>query len=387
MTQKTIFTKAEIRKFLVFYFGLNEFDSFGKGKEGILNYFGRVNSLQFDPIDIAGRNVDIILKSRFNSFSRSLLDELMYQDFRIVDGFDKEACIHLVKDWGNFSYVRQELSEQNKKIMLYRNTTDALDLLDKVYQHVLEHPGTFGSDVKIKSESTNSWGSSNLFNSALNQLWTEGKLSISSRKGSIKSYSATETVIPVEFQGSNHNSHQDFMEWYVLRRLEALGIYWLKRGPGWLGVHFGDIKQIKSIAQNLVEKGLVVEVEIDGMKDKFYLTKANYDLLLNSSDLTLHDNLRFIAPLDNFIWDRALVEELFDFDYKWEVYVPESKRKFGYYVLPILYEDRFIGRLEPSRDKKRVNKLEINRLWFENPEDDNLHFKILIDEEVARFNG
>jgi len=387
MTQKTIFTKAEIRKFLVFYFGLDKFDSFGKGKEGILNYFGRVNSLQFDPIDIAGRNVDIILKSRFNSYSRSLLDKLMYQDFRIVDGYDKEACLHLVEDWGNFSFVRQELSERNKKVLLYRNTTEALDFLDKVHQHVLENPGTLGSDVKIKGESANSWGSSNLFNSALNQLWTEGKLTVSSRRGSIKAFTVTEAVIPNEFRNTNHDNYEEFMEWYVLRRLEALGIYWLKRGPGWLGVHFGDIKLIKSIAQKLVEKGSLIEVEIEGMKDKFYLTKSNHDLLLNSSALTLHENLRFIAPLDNFIWDRALVKELFDFDYKWEVYVPETQRKFGYYVLPILYEDRFIGRLEPSRDKKRVNKLEINRLWFENPEDDNLHFKMLIDEEVARFNG
>ena len=92
----------------------------------------------------------------------------------------------------------------------------------------------------------------------------------------------------------------------------------------------------------MVEKGSLIEVEIEGMKDKFYLTKSNYDLLLNSSALTLHHNLRLIAPLDNFIWDRALVKELFDFDYKWEVYVPESQRKFGYYVLPILYEDRFM---------------------------------------------
>ena len=387
MTQKTVFTKAEIRKFLVFYFGLDKFDSFGEGKEGILNYFGRVNSLQSDPIDIAGRNVDIILKSRFSSFSRVLLDELMYQDFQIVDGYDKEACLHLVEDWGNFSYVRQELSELNKRELNYRGTNEALELLESVHKHVLENPNTFPNDVKVKGEISNSWGSSNLFNCALNQLWTEGKLTVSSRRGSIKGYTATETVIPTEFQASNHNNHQEFMEWYVLRRFESLGIYWLKRGSGWLGFHFGDIKLIRSIVQDLVEKGLLIEVEIEGMKDKFYLTVANYNLLLNSSNLIPHNNLRFIAPLDNLIWDRALVKELFDFDYKWEVYVPEPKRKFGYYVLPILYEDRFIGRLEPSRDKKRANKLEITRLWFENPDYDNPHFKMLIDEEVSRFNG
>ena len=157
--------------------------------------------------------------------------------------------------------------------------------------------------------------------------------------------------MPTEFQDSIHNSHQEFMEWYVLRRLESLGVYWLKRGPGWLGFHLKDIKVIQSIICKLVEQGSLIEVEIEGMKEKFYLTKANYDLLLNYSNTLLHNNLRFIAPFDNYIWDRDLVKALFNFDYKWEVYVPEEKRKFGYYVLPVLYEDRFIGRLETSRDK------------------------------------
>jgi len=387
MTAKTTFTKAEIRKFLVFYFGLDKFDSFGEGKAGVLNYFKRVHALQFDPIDIAGRNVDLILKSRFTNYSRNLLDELMYRDFQIVDGYDKEASIHLTEDWGNYSYVRKELSELNKRVLNYRGTNEALSFLESVHQHVVENPNTFSNDVRVKGEKSNSWGSSNLFNCALNQLWTEGKLTVSSRRGSIKGFSATETVIPTEFLDSNHNSHQEFMEWYVLRRLESLGIYWLKRGSGWLGFYLKDMKVVKSIAHKLLEEGSLIEVEIEGMKDKFYLTVANYNLLLNSSKLIPQDNLRFIAPLDNLIWDRALVKELFDFDYKWEVYVPESKRKFGYYVLPILYEDRFIGRLEPSREKNRANKLEINRLWFENPDYDNLHFKRLIDEEVTRFNG
>jgi len=384
---KTIFSKAEIRKFLVFYYGLDKFDTFGTGKAGILNYLQRVNTLQFDPLDIAGRNVDIILKSRFSNYSRNLLDELMYRDFQIVDGFDKEASIHLIDDWGNFSYVRKELSELNMRILNYRGTNEALEILESVHKHVIEHPNTFSSDVKIKSENKNSWGSSNLFNCALNQLWAEGKLIVSSRKGSIKGFTVTEAIVPTEFRDSIHNSHQEFMEWYVLRRLESLGVYWLKRGPGWLGFHLKDIKVIQSIVGNLVEQGLLIEVEIEGMKENFYLTKANYDLLLNYSNTLLHNNLRFIAPLDNLIWDRDLVKALFNFDYKWEVYVPEEKRKFGYYVLPVLYEDRFIGRLEPSRDKKRTNKLEINRLWFENPKDENSQFKKLIDEEVARFNG
>ena len=71
-----------------------------------------------------------------------------------------------------------------------------------------------------------------------------------------------------------------------------------------------------------------------------------------------------IAPLDNLLWDRRLVEQLFDFSYVWEVYKPVSERRYGYYVLPILYGDRFIARFEPGRDKKS-RAIIIKRWWWE----------------------
>ena len=72
----------------------------------------------------------------------------------------------------------------------------------------------------------------------------------------------------------------------------------------------------------------------------------------------------FIAPLDNLIWDRKLIGAVFDFSYKWEIYTPKQQRKYGYYVLPILYGDRFAGRIEMAYDKKQ-GKLELKNIWYE----------------------
>jgi uncharacterized protein YcaQ len=71
-----------------------------------------------------------------------------------------------------------------------------------------------------------------------------------------------------------------------------------------------------------------------------------------------------LAPLDNLLWDRRLVKELFDFDYIWEVYKPVAERRYGYYVLPILYGDQFVARFEPGRDKKS-GALLIENWWWE----------------------
>src|SRR5690606_22337243 len=71
-----------------------------------------------------------------------------------------------------------------------------------------------------------------------------------------------------------------------------------------------------------------------------------------------------LAPLDPLVWDRRMLRELFGFDYLWEVYVPEARRRWGYYVLPMLYGDRFVGRIEPRLDRK-ARTLTILGVWFE----------------------
>ena len=70
----------------------------------------------------------------------------------------------------------------------------------------------------------------------------------------------------------------------------------------------------------------------------------------------------FLAPLDNLLWDRGMVKEIFDFEYKWEAYTPKNQRRYGHYVLPILHGDKFIGRIEP---RQIGNSLEIRCLWIE----------------------
>ncbi len=74
--------------------------------------------------------------------------------------------------------------------------------------------------------------------------------------------------------------------------------------------------------------------------------------------------MRILAPLDNMLWDRKLVKAIFDFDYKWEVYIPVPQRRYGYYVLPILYGDRLAGRLEPEKQEKGKPTV-IKNIWWE----------------------
>ena len=97
----------------------------------------------------------------------------------------------------------------------------------------------------------------------------------------------------------------------------------------------------------------------------------------------------FIAPLDPFMWDRKLIRALFSFDYGWEIYTPAEKRKYGYYVLPVVYGERFVGRMEAVAQAK-TGLLEVRNIWYE---DGVRQTKKLVSEigravkRLAKFNG
>ncbi len=108
----------------------------------------------------------------------------------------------------------------------------------------------------------------------------------------------------------------------------------------------------------LLQKDLVEEIVIESIKETCYIPKG---CLIQTS--SIKDQISFIAPLDNLIWDRDLTHKLFDFYYRWEVYTPIVKREFGYYVLPILYKENFIGRIE--FEKHRDGDLRTINTWYE----------------------
>ena len=380
------FTKKEIRKFLVSYFGLNELDSYGQGKDGIINYLEQVGCIQSDPLNIVGTNMTIVLNTRFKNLESRVINELLYEDRHLMDGFDKEAAVYLSKHWQKFSSLRKVLSQEVSAWITYRGHGDVLKQLDYVKKELKEKGPLSSRDIDLGRADKEGWGGNTYSNMILRYLWHKGDIGISYKKHNIPYYDVIEKLIPEMLNKEEKMNDNQIMEWMVLRRLDSLGLYWTKGGSGWLGSQFKDKKLMRDTIKELVAKRELMEITIEGIDNKFYLTNGNYQKLLDSKNVKLKNKLSFIAPLDNFIWDRQLIKELFNFEYTWEVYVPEKKRKYGYYVLPILYKDEFIGRVEPSRDKKRTSKFVIESIWFEDEKYNNDKINSLISKEIARFN-
>jgi uncharacterized protein len=124
-------------------------------------------------------------------------------------------------------------------------------------------------------------------------------------------------------------------------------------------------KERNSAFARLLDRGLIIEVQVEGLKYNLFMRAQEEEILKNVLEQkSIKPRASIIAPLDNMLWDRKLIQELFDFEYRWEVYKPAAQRKYGYYVLPILYGNCFVARFEPVLDKEN-NKLVIKNWWWE----------------------
>jgi uncharacterized protein YcaQ len=127
----------------------------------------------------------------------------------------------------------------------------------------------------------------------------------------------------------------------------------------------GTVAQRKVIIEGLVDEGSLVPVRVDGFRETRLVLAEELPIL----EATVGRSRRrpaisFIAPLDPLAWDRKLLRDLFGFEYLWEVYTPAAKRRHGYYVLPIVFGDRFVGRIEPRYERK-ARRLQVVGIWFE----------------------
>ncbi|MDA3941243.1 MAG: winged helix DNA-binding domain-containing protein [Spirochaetia bacterium] len=232
----------------------------------------------------------------------------------LVDGWDKNMSIWSVKDWPFF----------------IRKRTDHINIYKE--------------------------------RAVLESMYHSGELVIHHKKGTRKYYSLTENLLPAELLNKQdpNTTMADYYRWYVKRRIGAVGLLWNRAGDAWLGSHLKKDHRIQGI-NSLLERDEIAEIKIADIDELFYMPKQELAIL---EDREEHNEAAVIAPLDNLIWDRKLISRLFNFDYKWEVYTPAKDRKYGYYVLPVIYAGCFIARFEPIMNRK-TKELLVQNWWWE----------------------
>ena len=340
----------------------------------------KLQAVQYDPLNVVGRNPDLVLQSRIRNYRPDMLKKELYQKRTLVDGFDKMLCIYPVEDYPYLERLRRTT------VWWYRENPEITNAFEGVRKVILEKGPVSSDDIGMDQKVAWPWGATRLSRAALESMWMTGELTIHHKDGARRFYDFAGRHLPEEILISPdpNKTEEEYFAWQVLRRIRAVGM--LRKGPSdaFLGVENFKAAERSRAFDALLNEEKIVKINVEG--DSYYIPSENLPLL--ESDAPVSSSARVIAPLDNLMWDRKLIKKLFDFEYTWEVYVPKEKRKYGYYVLPVFYKDRFIARFEP--EAYRGGKLVIKSWWWEDdfkvtPGAQKAVFKML--EEFSRYLG
>ena len=358
-------TSQQARRFLLVKHGLLGVHTYVE-KAGAMEFIRQAGCIQYDPIDACGRNSELVLQSRVKGFTKAMLAELLYKDRELVDYPDKCLSIIPLEDWPYFERSRRICREHARKY------PEMQDLIKKARSHIGDNGAVSSADLDLEGDfywsSAIHWSSgNNLSRSVLEQMYSAGDLVIHHKKGTRKYYDLAERHIPPEILRAPEPlpDERDHREWRVLRRIGAVGLLWNRPSDAWLNIWGMDASARHEIFTRLKDDGKILEISVERMKDTLYCRREDLPLAEKvQEDNPYEPRCEVIAPLDNFLWDRRLIKALFDFDYTWEIYTPAAKRKYGYYVLPLLYGEGFAGRVEASADRKS-GTLMVKNVWYE----------------------
>lgn len=373
-------TKKQARQFILLKQGLIDDYKF-VGEEGVCDYVKQVGCIQFDPVDVCGKNSELVLQSRVAGFTKDMLYKLLYIDRRLIDYFDKNMAIFSIDDWKYFSRKREAYKQK------VRSKAQIDEAAEEIKSIVKEKGFASSKDIGFNKQVDWYWSSATLSRAVLEALYFQGDLVIHHKKGTIKYYALANEHIPKEiFNADDPNlTLEQYWEWYILRRIGAVGMLWNKPSDAWLGIDGLKSADRNKIFNKIKSEGKVIEIQVENIPNSLYCLvedKPLVDMVLHKDNFT--ERTEFIAPLDNMLWDRNLIEKIFNFEYRWEIYTPADKRKYGYYVLPVLSGDRFIGRIEVVNDKKS-KQLIVKNLWLEEAIDNSKEIKEKIDDCIERF--
>ncbi len=384
-----VITPEQARRFILIKQGL-----LGKyrfiGKDGAWEYIRQAGCIQYDPVDVCGKNAELTLQSRVKGFRKKMLQDLLYRDRLLVDYSDKELSIWLSEDWPYFSGYRERskahgaafagIPELEKEAIAYirKNgpvSSDTLPITGTVFWHSSMH---WSGHWHKESQAARS---------VLEQLYTDGVLLIHHKSGSRKYYDLAEKYFSSELLNAPNPCQDEaaFLKWRVRRRIGAVGLLWNRRSDAWLGISM-TTDQRNTAFEELKAAGQIFPVQVEGIREPLYMLSDDMPLLdaVIRREADEKPRLEFLAPLDPMLWDRKLIEAVWNYRYSWEIYTPASKRKYGYYVLPMLYGTELIGRIEAAADKKN-RLLTVKNIWYEPGVRQTEKLSRAVDSSIRRF--
>jgi len=355
--------RAAARRFLVRRHLLAPARALPATPASVKTVFERLGSIQFDPLEIAGRNHDLVLAARIEGYRREWTDALLYDERWLYEAYNKGLSLLPTHElpYYRIRWDRARLRHSDAAFV------DHAELVDELLERIRRDGPLSSTDIEPRAAIDWYWRPTNQVRAILEALAEAGILGLARREGNRRVYDLAERLFPADLL-AERRSEDEQLRHKLLSRYRAHGLL----GSGgqaeiWLGLGKATERALRHA--ELVEAGELVPVTVEGVRgDRHILASELPELDEAARSVAAGEpaaaSVAFLAPLDPFVWDRDFLRSLFDFDYVWEVYVPAAKRRWGYYVLPILFGDGIVGRIEP-RIERRAGAIRIVGLWWE----------------------
>ena len=332
--------------------GLTRNTPFGAGKTAVLNALEHLGYIQIDTLSMVERAHHHTLWTRIPDFQADYLEELV-EERKVFEYWFHAASYLPMKD---FRYVLPQMLAIKRGESRYYNADPKV--MEYVTDTIRNEAPKRARDFENESHKAGSWWNWKPAKLALERLFMQGDLMISGRSGMQKTYDLAERVLPSSIDTTEPTS-LELAEYLVKTNLRAYGFTTLKQIT-----HLrkgNDLKKnVTQVLQAMLEEGSISQVKIEGLSSAF----VQNDVFEKTFNLK-NSNIWLLSPFDNAIIHRDRIKQVFDFDFRLECYTPKEKRQYGYFCLPILFGDQFIGRVDCKAHRKE-KKLELIHLHIEN---------------------
>ncbi len=353
-------TKADARRFLVARQLLAPARSLEGGPDAVLAVFRRLGSLQLDHVAVAGLSHDLVLHARVAGYEPAWCDAL-FERREIFEAYNKGLSLVPARE---FAWYRVRSSERAQKVL-----SENPDVAKRVLEQIRVEGPLSSLDFEREAGPTKDWFGApmNAVRAVLEAYARTGEIATARRDGSHRYYDLPERLLPAEVLAHDPTLHEQLRH-KMLSRYRAHGLVGTSGHGEGIFMYLGPAKTEgiypgrNAMREELVELGELVPVEVEGVTGKRFVVRDDVELLQAPPEPP--PSVAFLSPYDALVWDRRLLGSLFGFEYVWELYVPPAKRRWGWYVLPILFGDRLVGRIEPRIDAAD-GSVQVLAVWWE----------------------
>jgi len=366
----------------------------GSVSETILSVVRDLGYLQLDPVNVVAPSHLIALWSRVGNFRTSDLDRLLWDEKKLFEHWSHAASIVLTEDYPLFySLMRRYPESLSKswggwKARARKWLAENKDLRKTILSELRKGPlrlSEFEDHARTKRR-PDGWTSGSDVSTALFHLQMTGEVMVVGHHGNQNIWGLSEKFLP-RWVKRKELPEPEVEQEGAERTIRALGT----ASPSEINRYFlrGRYLNLKEALERLQENSTIHRIHVTGLGGERYFHDRDVRLMESMNSSAWQPRMSLLAPFDNLLGVREGTNRLFGFDYVHENFLPKNKRKFGTYVLPILWGDRFIGRVDPKMDREN-EKLLINSVHAEPgaPSDTEVSLKIgETIEHLAEFLG